>query len=186
MALQPYLTQIIDELTPAVASIQEADMARLLEAILSAKTVFIAGAGRTGLAGKAFCMRLMHMGIDACVLGETVTSNYTPEDLLIVGSGSGETGSLLTYATKAKAIGGNICAVTIKPDSTLGKLADFTIQMPGAVKDRSQGEGYPTIQPMGSLFEQALGLFYDAMILGIMARKGLSNDKMYGKHANLE
>lgn len=186
MEAKAYLSKILKELEEALESIDPSEMERLITAILAAKTVFISGAGRTGLAGKAFCMRLMHMGIDAYVLGETVTSNFTADDLLILGSGSGETASLISYGQKAKKIGGNICAITIKPASSVCELADFVVKMPGAVKDRSQEAGYETIQPMGSLFEQILFLFYDAIILGIMEKQGLSNDKMYGKHANLE
>ena len=189
-----FLQEIIKELTWAVDNISETDMEQLLNQILSAKKVFVAGAGRTGLMGKSFCMRLMHMGIDAYVLGETVTSNFEPDDLLILGSGSGGTASLISYGEKAKKIGGKVIAITIKPDSPIAKLSDYVIKMPGAVKERTVSEAqssqennnYATIQPMGSLFEQALLLFYDAVILGIMQRNNLDNDKMYGKHANLE
>ena len=186
MDIKHYLSDILKELSQSVLSISNEDMVQLLEEILKAKTVFIAGAGRTGLASKAFCMRLMHMGIDAYVLGETVTSNFTKDDLLILASGSGETASLISYGSKAKTIGGKVCSITVKPASTIASLSDFVVKMPGALKDRSQGNGYETIQPMGSLFEQGLMLFYDAIILAIMEKNGLDNDKMYGKHANLE
>ncbi|MFC3883726.1 6-phospho-3-hexuloisomerase, partial [Bacillus songklensis] len=82
-------------------------------------------------------------------------------------------------------IGGKIAAVTIFPDSTIGQLADVTIKLPGSPKDQSEGD-YKTIQPMGSLFEQTLLLFYDAVILRFMEKKGLDTNKMYGRHANLE
>jgi hypothetical protein len=36
-------------------------------------------------------MRMMHMGIDAYEVGETVTANLEKDDLLIIGSGSVET-----------------------------------------------------------------------------------------------
>jgi len=39
---------------------------------------------------------------------------------------------------------------------------------------------------MGSLFEQTMLLFYDALILQIMEEKQLDSQTMYGKHANLE
>ena len=186
MTNKQFLQEIIKELSWAIDNISENDINQLLDQILSAKKVFVAGAGRTGLMGKAFCMRLMHMGIDAYVLGETVTSNFESDDLLILGSGSGGTASLISYGEKAKKIGGKVVAVTIKPDSPIAKLSDYVIKMPGAVKERISGDQYATIQPMGSLFEQALLLFYDSVILGIMKRKNLDNDKMYGKHANLE
>ena len=180
------LQTILSELNWAIGQISQADMDNLTQQILSANKVFIAGAGRTGLMGKAFCMRLMHMGIDAYVLGETVTSTFEQGDVLILGSGSGGTASLISYGEKAKKIGGSIVAVTINPESPIAKLADYVVKMPGATKERTEGDNGSTVQPMGSLFEQALMVFYDAVILNIMAMRGLDNDKMYGKHANLE
>lgn len=77
-------------------------------------------------------------------------------------------------------------AVTLSPDSTIGELADLTVILPGAPKDRAEGSEYETIQPMGSLFEQTSLLFYDAVILRFMEKKELNSKQMYGKHANLE
>ena len=88
-------------------------------------------------------------------------------------------------AEKAKSIGGTIAAITIFPESTIGQLADITIKLPGSPKDQSEGDD-KTIQPMGSLFEQTLLLFCDAVILRFMEKKGLNSDTMYGRHANLE
>src|SRR5665811_602610 len=49
----------------------------LISDIISAhqnnKRVFVMGAGRSGLAAKAFAMRLMHLGLNVYVVGETVT-----------------------------------------------------------------------------------------------------------------
>ncbi|MCL2016854.1 MAG: 6-phospho-3-hexuloisomerase [Defluviitaleaceae bacterium] len=178
---------ILAELSAAGKELSQADADRLLQHIQKAKKVFVAGAGRTGFMSKSFCMRLMHMGVDSYVLGETVVSNFEAQDLIILASGSGETQSLISYANKAKTIGGTIIVVTIKPESSLAKLADFVIKMPGAVKDYSpSSKDIPTIQPMGSLFEQCLLLFYDAVILDLMAKNNLDSTKMYGKHANLE
>ena len=63
-------------------------------------------------------MRMMHMGLDAYVVGETVTPNLEEGDLLIISTGSGETKSLVPMAEKAKELGATVAAVTIKPDST--------------------------------------------------------------------
>lgn len=178
---------IVKELEQATNLIAAAEGERLLKAIEDSGKVFLAGAGRSGLMAKAFCMRLMHMGIDAHVLGETTTSTFEKEDLLILCTGSGETGTLIHYGNKAKKIGGTVAAVTIKPESTVGALSDFTVKMPGAVKERKEGEeAAVTIQPMGSLFEQSLLVFFDSLILSYMQKKDLKGDVMYGMHANLE
>ncbi len=71
---------------------------------------------------------------------------------------------MITMAERAKAIGGKVAVVTINSESSLGKLADFTVKLPGAPKDKKDDDKR-TIQPMGSLFEQTMLLFYDAVIL---------------------
>lgn len=185
MQTTQYLTEIIKELNRSVSLIADEEAENLVNGILESKKVFVAGAGRSGFMGKSFAMRMMHMGIDAYVIGETVTPTFNSGDILIIGSGSGETKSLISMAEKAKEIGGKIATVTIFPESTLGKLADIKIKLPGSPKDKSEGD-YVTIQPMASLFEQTLLLFYDAIILRFMEKKGLISENMYGNHANLE
>lgn len=180
-----YLSEVVTELHQTVSLISSEESEKLVNRILESKKIFVAGAGRSGFMGKSFAMRMMHMGIDAYVVGETVTANLEKDDLLIIGSGSGETKTLVPIAEKAKSMGGKVAAVTISPDSTIGKLADIVVKLPGAPKAQSEGD-YKTIQPMGSLFEQTMLLFYDALILRFMEKQGLDSNKMYGKHANLE
>jgi 6-phospho-3-hexuloisomerase len=120
----------------------------------------------------------MHMGLDPYVIGETVTPNLEKGDIFIIGSGSGETKSLVAMAEKAKNIGGTIAAITIFPESTIGKLADITIQVPAQAKSK-EDVGNKSIQPMGSLFEQSLLLIYDSVILRFMERKGVNSEIMY-------
>ncbi|UUZ96559.1 hypothetical protein LJK87_21060 [Paenibacillus sp. P25] len=88
-------------------------------------------------------------------------------------------------ARKAKSVGASVAAVTTAPESTIGGLADITVKLPGTPKDKA-GDAYATIQPMGSLFEQTLLVFYDAVILRMMDKRGLDSGRMYGRHANLE
>ncbi|WP_437834642.1 6-phospho-3-hexuloisomerase (plasmid) [Niallia taxi] len=185
MKTTSYYNEVIHELQNTVTSIPETESEQLVDAILAAKKVFVAGVGRSGLMGKSFVMRMMHMGIDAYVVGETVTANLQEGDLLIIGTGSGETKTLIPIAEKAKSLGGTVVAVTLSSDSTIGSLADQIILMPGAPKEREEGL-HKTIQPMGSLFEQASLIFYDSLILRIMEINGLNSNTMYGKHANLE
>ncbi|WP_413375378.1 6-phospho-3-hexuloisomerase [Alkalihalobacillus sp. 1P02AB] len=185
MQTTQYLAEVVHELNQTVHLIHDSEAEKLINQILKSKKIFVAGAGRSGLMGKSFVMRMMHMGIDAYVVGETVTANLEKDDLLIIGSGSGETKTLVAIAEKAKSLGGTVAAITISPESTIAKLADIVVKLPGATKDQSESD-YKTIQPMGSLFEQTMLLFYDALILRFMEKKNLDSNKMYGKHANLE
>jgi 6-phospho-3-hexuloisomerase len=185
MQTTEYLAELIHELEKTVEIISDEEAEQLVDEILRARKIFVAGAGRSGFMGKSFVMRMMHMGLNAYVVGETVTPSLEKDDILIIGSGSGETKTLVSMAEKAVTIGATIATVTIHPDSTVGNLANLVVQVPGSPKDQSESD-YNTIQPMGSLFEQTLLLFYDAVILKFMEKKGLDTNTMYGKHANLE
>lgn len=177
------LERILQEIQTTVSSIRAEDAEKLVNGILDAKKVFVAGAGRSGFMAKSFAMRMMHVGLEPYVVGETVTPNLEKGDLFIIGSGSGETKSLVAMAEKAKSIGAAVAAVTIVPDSSIGRLADIIIEIPAQTKADTS---HSSIQPMGSLFEQSLLLFYDSLILHIMEKRGMDADNMYGRHANLE
>ncbi len=185
MQTAPYLDTISKELSRSVDLISEEQVEQLADRILRSKKVFVAGAGRSGLMVRAFAMRMMQMGIEAYVVGETVTPNMETEDMLIIGSGSGETRSLVPMAEKAKGLGGSVAVVTIFPESTLGTIAALAVKLPGAPKDQSSNIAQ-TIQPMGALFEQTLLIYFDAVILKIMEKQGLNSGTMFGRHANLE
>ena len=185
MQTTQYLAEIIKELNQTVDLIADEEAEKLVNKILESKKIFVAGAGRSGFMVKSFAMRMMQMGFDAFVVGETVTPNLEADDILIIGSGSGETKGLVSMAEKAKSLGGTVAVATISPESTIGKLVDITVKLPGSPKDQSES-GYKTIQPMGALFEQTLLVFFDAVILRLMEKKGMNGATMFGRHANLE
>ena len=63
---------IIDNIHEAEEYLVAEDIDDFLDIIVSANNVFVTGAGRSGLAAKAFAMRLMHLGLSAYVVGETI------------------------------------------------------------------------------------------------------------------
>jgi 6-phospho-3-hexuloisomerase len=179
-----YMEQIAGELQRTLQLIPEDHVKQLADKLLQAERVFVAGSGRSGLMMRAFAMRLMHLGLTVYVVGETVTPGIAAEDLLVIGSGSGETKSLASMAGKAKNVGADIALVTIVPESTIGQLAHVVVPVPAATKDSNDERS--SVQPMGSLFEQSLLLILDAIILRIMAVTKLDGPAMFGRHANLE
>jgi 6-phospho-3-hexuloisomerase len=181
-----YAERIIQELGRTLALIPPADAERLTEAILCAGKILVAGAGRSGLAVKAFAMRLAHMGFEAYVVGETVTPNFEAADLLLIGSGSGETGSLVAVAARARQLGGTVALVTIFPDSTIGRQANLTVRITAPSPKVQGAEALASIQPMGSLFEQSLFLFLDTLVLKLMETRAADGPAMFRRHANLE
>ena len=186
MNVTEYAGEIVAELGRTLSQVDAGAGEGLAGAIMDAKKILVAGVGRSGFSAKAFAMRLMHMGFDVYVVGETVTPNLEREDLLLVVSGSGETGSLVVMSRKARELGAKLATVTVRPEGTVGQMADLVIQIP-AITPKVKGDGsLRTIQPMGSLFEQSVLLFLDAVILRLMELRGDSSDTMYTRHANLE
>lgn len=57
---------------------------QFMQALLTAPRIYVAGAGRSGLIAKAFAMRLMHIGMESYVVGETITPAMQNGDLLVV------------------------------------------------------------------------------------------------------
>jgi 6-phospho-3-hexuloisomerase len=181
-----HLRTILAELTDGQLKIGDGDLDRLTDAIEGGKHLFVTGAGRSGLAIRAFANRLLHLGFSVSVVGDITSPHTQEDDLLIVGSGSGETESLVALATKAKKNRVRIALVTMDPESTLGLMADVTVRMPGASPKLRGTPEHTSIQPMGSAFEQFALLSYDAVILELMERMGETTDSMFPRHANLE
>jgi 6-phospho-3-hexuloisomerase len=181
------LKAVIAELGRHAEAIDAAQLERFTDEIALAPRVFAAGAGRSGLMMRAFAMRLMHLGKAAYVLGDATVPGALKGDLLLVGSGSGETKSLVAAAEKAKAIGMRVALCTIDAGSTLARLADAAIVLPGASQKVGAGAAKTaSIQPMGSSFEQLSLLCYDSAVMALMARLGQTGDEMFSRHANIE
>lgn len=177
---------ILKELEQTLTSISESDTEKLTDMIEKANRIFLAGCGRSGLMVRGFAMRLMHMGKKVHVVGETTAPSIQPDDLLIIASGSGETGSLVAMANKCKKIGAALATVTIFPNATIGKMADCTVVIDAPTAKSEEKTAMSSIQPMGSLFEQSLLLYLDSVILQLMKIENLTSDIMFKLHANLE
>lgn len=181
------VTSIVKELEASAERISQEDIDNISDLIQKSNRVFVAGAGRSGFMTRAFVNRLMHLGFTAYFVGEPTTPSIQTGDLLIIGSGSGETGSLVTMANKAKAQSANVALVTIYPESTIGKLSSTVVTLPGSTQKSKQGQGtVSTIQPLGSLFEQLLLITLESVVLTIKIRKNMSDEEMFSRHANLE
>lgn len=178
---------ILAELTRNAEQIAADGFSALLDDIVAAKRIYLAGAGRSGLVIRAFANRLMHLGFDVHVIGDVTTPFAKAGDLLIIGSGSGETQSLVAMAQKAKKNSLRVALLTMAPGSTIARLADAICVLPGASPKVQVGEPQQaSVQPMGSGFEQLSLIVYDAVIMALMPRVGQTSETMFGRHANLE
>lgn len=177
---------ILEELEYTLGKINGKDAEAFAKMAQEAPRVFLAGCGRSGLMVRAFAMRAMHLGKTVYMLGDVTTPSIHANDLLVIASGSGETESLVSHAKKAEKLGAKVATVTIYPQASIGKMADCVVQIDAPTSKSDQISDTPSIQPMGSLFEQSLLLFLDATIVRMMSFSGMTSERMFENHANLE
>ena len=179
---------IIDELSKFCGMVQEEEVQKLADEVKTANKIFLAGAGRSGLAERGFTNRLLHMGFDVHFVGEISCPPIKEEDLIILGSGSGTTKSLIVMGEKAKGVGARIATVTMFPEHTIGQMADVIVTVPGSTLKKAEGEKNlaESVQPMGNLFEQMSWLVYDSTIMVLMDELHQTSEEMMGRHTNLE
>lgn len=175
---------IAGELARALHSVDAAALDALGDAVTHAPRVFVAGKGRSGLMMRAFAMRLMHLGLMAHVVDDVTTPALAAGDLLVIGSGSGATPTLVRYAERAKSLGAELALVTAATDSPIRALADHALVL-AAASPRVAGS-VESIQPMANLFEQALLLVLDVLVMRMMQARGMTTVEMMTRHANLE
>lgn len=90
-------------------------------------TIFLAGAGRSGLVAKAFAMRLMHLGFYVYVFNETIAPPVQDGDIIIIISKSGKSNSITQIVEDSKIDNVKFLAVCGNTDSELAQKADARI-----------------------------------------------------------
>ena len=172
---------IVDKISGILEATDDSYSEKLVYMLDRASRVFVAGAGRSGLISKFFAMRLVHSGYDVSVVGEIVTPSIKVGDLLIIISGSGETEQLVAFTKKAKEVGAEIMLISAKGDSTIGEMADGLFQI-----GNPEQYGKVVGMPMGTLFELSTLFFLEATISHVIHEKGIPEEEMRSRHANLE
>jgi len=145
---------------------------------------------------KAFAMRLMHLGFQAYVVGETITPAMKPGDLMVVFSGSGKTKTVADIAETAKDIGGRLALISSDKSSRIALISDSVVIIESqrdAVKDdtaefeirQMMGE-HKSFAPLGTIFETASMVFADAIVSRLMEITRMEEKDLKTRHANIE
>ena len=172
---------ILDELKGNAKQIDNEGLESVEKLITEAKRIFVGGAGRSG-----FAARLMHLGYTVYFVGEPTTPSIQEGDLLILGSGSGNTASLVSNAKKAKDQGAKVATLTMFPENKIGSMADAIIKIPGVTEkcvDQNKGG---SVQASGSSFEELSWITYDAMVMDLMRITNQNSEDLFKRHANME
>ncbi len=195
-----FMEQMADSIRKSIEALDRAQTSSFFQQMLLAKRVYVAGAGRSGLIARAFAMRLLHLGFDVYVVGETVTPALQPGDTLVVFSGSGETHTMATYSRTVRDLGGTVCLITASPDSTMGRMADCVVNLgdltgyyrgdTSTFEERQMTGRYRSIAaafaPLGTLFETLALVFSDAVISALMEAKKEGAPELKGRLTNME
>lgn len=177
--------QCMSELSQVFDRMNDASVRDLLEEIKRADRVFLLGGGREGLATRAFAMRLMHLGKPSYWIWDDTTPSIGEGDLMICACGSADTGHENYITGMAKKAGARLALVTAADDGFISGIADVRVKVPAAAY-RAKGDYVPTRQLMGNLFEQALFIFYDILVMMLREEMGVAPEEMVSRHRNVE
>ena len=177
--------QALDELGRVFDGISDAEVDKAVDMIAKAGKVVVFGGGREGLQIRGFAMRLFHMGRQSSVVGDMTTPAIGLGDLCVVTVGPGEISTALALIGVPKKAGAGILFFTEQPQGRAPRLADHVVVVPAQTMADDRGAGI-SVLPMGSLYEGAIYLLFEIMILKLRYKLGISSETMRSNHTNLE
>jgi 6-phospho-3-hexuloisomerase len=162
------LAYLRDRVAESIGRIPRESIAKAVGILLKAPATFVYGAGRSGIIGRAFAMRLVQVGLTAYVIGESVTPIVRRGDAVFILSGRGESYSSIQTANIVRREGAELVAHT----ATLL----MSLELP-------EEEAQRKFAPLGTLFESASLQLTDALVAELMAVRGETEGSMRRRHA---
>ncbi len=178
-------TMALKELEAVFSRMGDSNVRNLLELIKKTPRIFLFGAGREGLATRTFAMRLMHLGKQAFWVWDDTTPSIGEGDLMICACGSADVGHENYMTQLAKEQGCTLALVTPSDQGHILQIADLVVNLPAAAY-KAQGDFVISEQLMGNLFEQALFIFFDVIVMMLREELNVSKEEMIGRHRNIE
>ena len=187
---------IVGEINNILKNIDTKQTNNLINQIILANRIFLVAIGRVNLALQCFGKRLSHLGFKVELVGALTEKPATKKDLLIVASGSGESIIPLHVAKKAKKIGCKIFHITSAKKSSIRKSSNYVVELNAPTKKTntktkesltdSTSKTKISVQPMSTLFDQALHIYGDIVSVQIIEKLRLNKINLWKNHANLE
>jgi 6-phospho 3-hexuloisomerase len=184
--IKPAIGEVAKMLTRQRAEISHQQIDNMIKLLMASRSVFVTGAGGSGLVSKSLAMRLTHLGFSTNIVGDQTAKAFTRKDVLIAISHTGETLSTTSFAREARRLGGRIVAITSSANSSLTRLADSVVQL--AAGD----EKYPILAELGErfssgmLFEVNALAFVVALTVELLPKTGQAAAQLERRHAVLE
>ena len=178
-AFEQSITHITSQINKLLAPVAPRDIQNIVSLLMKANRIFIYGTGRSGLLGRAFAIRLVHLGFQAFVIGETITAPVQKDDCIVLISGSGITIPVVMTAEIAANLEAKLILLTANKKSPIDSLSNVTIILSPTNKKAH-------LAPLGTLFEASSWVFLDGIIAELMKKKEENEETMRKRHATLE
>jgi 6-phospho-3-hexuloisomerase len=172
------------ELGGIVGRLDEAPIRAACERIAAARHVMVYGCGREGLMMRAFAMRLHHLGLSVSVQGDMTAPPLSRGDLLVVSAGPGALATVDALMGQAEEAGADTLFLTAVPDAAAAHRASLVLPIPA--QTRATDRDGASALPMGSVYEGALFVLFEAMVHDLARRTGQSPGDMRARHTNME
>ena len=174
--------QIISELSKINCGLTNEKADQILKMFLNAKSIFLSGEGRSGLMINALANRLTQFGLSVHIVNEVTAPAIGKDDLLIFNSASGKSSILISQEESAKKANAKIIVFTANKKALLSQKSDVSILIDAQDKDIAGS----SIQPMGSLYEQASLLLFDSLVLRALHNNLVTVSQLRSVHSNIE
>lgn len=176
----------LGEVGAVAEMIDRGEIDAALDMIAGAGRIVLYGCGREGLQVRGFAMRLHHLGLDVAMQGDMAAPPVGRGDLLIASAGPGELSTVTALMRVARDAGADVLFLTAEPGTPSAALATAVLSVPAQTMARDRGSEATSVLPMGSVFEGALFLLFEIMVLRLRDRLGVTAEAMRARHTNLE
>jgi len=166
---------VLAELRTVAEGIDPLQVETACQMIADAGRIMLYGCGREGLQIQGFAMRLHHLGKLVSMQGDMAAPPMMQGDLFIVSALIGQ----------AKAGGASVLFLTAQAQSQTAKIVDHTILVTAQTMANDQKKDASTL-PMGSLYEGALFVLFEAMILKLIVDLDQTPGSIRARHTNME
>ena len=164
-------------------AVRQEEIDTLVDALIAAKRIYVAGWGRAGNCIRLLSMDASQLGLKTHIVGDNSTPSIHEGDILVIGTGSGETDTMKILADQAKEHGATLATITHGPDSYIAGKADIVVNIPSA-HTREQMETL-TLAEILSFYQVEVAL--NDVIMSLMAEKlGVTIHDELANHNNLE
>jgi 6-phospho-3-hexuloisomerase len=178
------LLSAIKELGEVAARVEPAAIEAACQTIAKARHILAYGCGREGLMLRALVMRLHHLGLSVAMQGDMAAMPLGQGDLFLCAAGPGELSTVTALMGVAQQGGAQVLMITAEPAMPSPRRAEQLLVIPAQTMARDIA-GTSTL-PMGSLFEGAMFVVFEVMVLRLGEILEQTPATMRARHTNME